>query len=197
MKAFKIIAIVTLLLFCTQAKTQNLYPSRVRLNTELKDSTWYALSNAGIVQVNEGSNEIALKLDLSTITTDDPAINALLAKLENQFIFFKGNFPAGNLSFSDNNNEIQHDFIGKGFITLNGITKQVDFDSEVYSFNGDDQYAVGNNVYPLRIGLFFDVDPIDFGLDKLYKPLTRVIEVEVSNGLINKTNLGGNTIFPK
>jgi len=197
MKIFKITAFITLLFVCMQANSQNLYPSRIRLNAMLKDSMWYASSNAGIVQANEGSNEIAFRVDISTIVTDAPNLNATIANIEKQYLFFKGNFPASNLSFTDTDNESQHDFVGKGFVTLNGITKQVDFDSEVYSFNSDDQFSVGNNVYPLRIGLFFEVDPIDFGLDKLYKPLTKVIEIEVSNGLINKTNLGGNTIFPK
>ncbi|HTA61038.1 MAG TPA: hypothetical protein VK835_01225 [Bacteroidia bacterium] len=197
MKTLKTTILLTGLLFCLQAKSQNLFPSRVRLNTELKDSMWYATSNAGIVQANEANNEIAFKLDMATIITDDPGLNASLANIEKQYLFFKGNFPASTLSFTDTDNETQHDFIGKAFITINGITKQVDYDSEVYSFNNDDQYSVGNNVYPLRIGLFFEFEPADFGLDKIYKPLTKFIEVEVSNGLINRTNLGGNTIFPK
>jgi hypothetical protein len=197
MKAFKIIALFIILLFCVKTQAQNLYPSRVRLNTELKDSMWYATSNAGIVQANEATNEIAFRMDMSTIVTDAPGLNATLGNIEKQYLFFKGNYPAGNLSFTDTDNESQHDFIGKGFITVNGITKEVNYDCEVYSFNNDDQYSVGNNVYPLRIGLFFEIDPLDFGLDKIYKPLMRVIEVEVSNGLINRTNLGGNTIFPK
>jgi hypothetical protein len=197
MKTLKITTFITLLFLCLQTRAQNLYPSRVRLNTELKDSMWYASSNAGIVQANEGSNEIAFRLDISTIVTDAPSLNASLANIEKQYLFFKASFPASTLSFTDTDNESQHDFVGKGFVTLNGITKQVDFDSEVYSFNNDDQYSVGNTVYPLRIGLFFEFEPEDFGLDKIYKPLTRVIEIEVSNGLINKTNIGGNTIFPK
>jgi hypothetical protein len=45
--------------------------------------------------------------------------------------------------------------------------------------------------------LFFEFEPEDFNLDKVYKWLTNGIEVEVSNGLINRTNQGGNSIFPK
>lgn len=196
MKTLKAICIA-LFFIGLQIKAQNLYPSRVRINTEMKDSMYYASSGAGVVQANEASNEIAFKIDLSTIVTDDPNLNALLAKLENQFLFFKGNFPASNLSFADTDNETQHDFIGKAFITINGITQETVYDCEVYNFNSDDQYAVGTTVYPLRIGLFFEFMPQDFGLDKIYKNLTSVIEIEVSNGLINRTNLGGNTIFPK
>ncbi|HXU26269.1 MAG TPA: YceI family protein, partial [Bacteroidia bacterium] len=197
MKTLKAITLSIIFLFCMQTRAQNLYPSRVKINTELKDSMWYASSNAGIVQANEGSNEIAFRLDISTIVTDDPNLNPKLANIEKQYLFFKASYPTSNLSFTDTDNESQHDYIGKGFITLNGITKEVGFDCEVYSFNSDDQFSVGNNVYPLRIALFFELLPQDFGLDKIYKPLTKVIEIEVSNGLINKTNLGGNTIFPK
>ena len=162
---------ITLLFIGLQIKAQNLYPSRVKINSELRDSMWYALSNAGIVQANEGSNEIAFKLDIATIVVDDPNLTAMIAKIENQYLFFKGNFPANNLSFADTDNKTQHDFIGNAFITLNGITKETTYDCEVYNFNNDDQFAVGTNVYPLRIGLFFEFMPQDFGLDKLYLKL--------------------------
>jgi YceI-like protein len=198
MKTLKRTAFITLLLFCLQTRAQSLFPSRVKLNTELKkDTVFYATSNSAIVQANEATNEIALKIDIATLATDDQALNTMLATIENQCLFFKGNFPTSNLSFADTDNETQHDFVGKGFITLNGITKEIDYDGEVYSFNNDDQYAVGTTVYPLRIALSFEVDPLRFGLDKIYKPLVKLIEIEVSNGLINRTNLGGNSIFPK
>jgi polyisoprenoid-binding protein YceI len=178
-------------------KAQSLYPSRVRINTEMKDSMWYASSIAGIVQANETNGEIALKLDLSTIITDEDRLDSAIANMGQQFLFFRGNFPISNLSFSDNDNEIQKDFTGKAKLTINGITKEITYTADIFSFNNDDQFAVGNNVYPLRIGLFFEFEPEDFNLDKVYKWLTNGIEVEVSNGLINRTNQGGNSIFPK
>ena len=158
---------------------------------------WYAISSAGIVQANETNAEIAFRLDLSTILTDEPGIDSALSVLNKQYLFFRANFPIGNLSFSDNDNENQKEFGGKCQLTLNGVTKEVSFTSDIYSFNNNDEYAVGNNVYPLRIGIFFEFEPEDFNLNKYYKPLVNVIEVEVSNGLINRTNLGGNSIFPK
>ncbi len=197
MKAFKITILITLLLICLQVKAQNLYPSRVRINTEMKDSMWYASSISGIVQANETTGEIALKLDLSTIITDDDHLDSAISNMGKQYLFFKGNFPISNLSFSDNDNEIQKDFSGKAWLTINGISKEINYTADIFSFNNDDQFAVGNNVYPLRIGLFFEFEPEDFGLNKIYKLLTNGVEVEVSNGLINRTNQGGNTIFPK
>jgi len=177
--------------------SQNLYPSRVKLETKIADSTWYAVSSAGIVQVNDANGEIAFKLGIQTITTDVFRLDSALSQMENQFIFFKGNFPVKNLSFTDADNENAQDYGGKAFLTIGGITKEVDYTCEVYNFNNDDEFAVGNNVYPLRIGLFFDFQPIDFKLNIMYKPLTKTIKVEISNGFINKINIGGDSIFPK
>ena len=189
----------TLLFFCFKLSilSQNLYPSRVKIETDIADSTWYAGSSAGVVQVNDASGEIAFKLNIKTITTDVFRLDSALGQMENQFIFFKGNFPVKNLSFTDADNESSQDYSGKAFLTIGGITKEVDYTCEVYNFNNDDEFAVGNNVYPLRIGLFFDFDPLDFKLNTFYKPLTKTIKIEISNGFINKTNIGGDSIFPK
>ena len=179
------------------AVAQNLYPSRIKIETTIADSTWYAGSSAGIVQVNEGSGEIAFKLDVSTVTTDVQSLDSALSNMGKQLIYFKGGFPLKNLSFADSDNENQQDYDGAALLTINGITKQITYACEVYNFNNNDEFAVGNNVYPLRIGLFFDFEPKDFQLDKLYKPLTKTIKVEISNGFINKSNLGGDSIFPR
>jgi hypothetical protein len=191
--------LLTLIAFCCgfNAISQNLYPSRVKIETQISDSTWYAGSSAGIVQVNDASGEIAFKVGIQTITTDVQSLDSALSNMEKEFVFLRGNFPVKNLSFTDADNESSQDYGGKAFLTIGSVTKEVDYICEVYNFNNDDEFAVGNNVYPLRIGLFFDFSPLDFKLNSLYNPLTKTIKVEISNGFINKTNIGGDSIFPK
>jgi hypothetical protein len=82
-------------------------------------------------------------------------------------------------------------------LTIFEITKEISYSFEVYNFSNNDEFAVGNNVYPLRIGLFFDFEPEDFNINKKHTSLTNAVEVEVSNGFINRTNSGGDSIFPK
>ena len=194
---FHTLLIGFILCFYTGIFAQNMYPSRVKIETKIADSTWYASSSASIVQVNEGSSEIAFKLDVSTVTTDVQKIDSALSNMGKQLVYFKGSFPIKNLSFTGNDNENQQDYSGKALLTINGITKEINYTCEVYDFNNNDEFAVGNNVYPLRIGLFFDFEPTDFQLDKVFKPLVKTIKMEVSNGFINKSNLGGDSIFPK
>jgi len=197
MRLKTILFIIFFASFCVKNTAQNLYPSRVKLETLIADSTWYAGSNAGVVQVNDASGEIAFKMGIQTITTDVVRLDSALSQVENQFVFLKGNFPVKNLSFTDADNESSQDYSGKAFLTIGGITKEIDYTCEVYNFNNDDEFAVGNNVYPLRIGLFFDFQPLDFKLNSFFQPLTKSIKVEISNGFINKTNIGGDSIFPK
>jgi hypothetical protein len=180
-----------------QSFAQNLFPSRVKLETKIADSTWYAESYSSIVQVNEGSGEIAFKMDISTISTEVPRADSALASMGKQYVYLQGKFPIKNLSFADANNESNEDYTGKAMLTIFDVTKEVSYSFEVYNFNNDDEFAVGTNVYPLRIGLFFDFEPADFNLSKLSKSLIHTIEVEVSNGFINRTNSGGDSIFPK
>ena len=195
----RVIVFLLCVINCTLYKSfaQNLYPSRVKIETQIADSTWYAVSLSSIVQVNEGSGEIAFKMDISSVTTGIPRADSALASMGKQYIYLKGNFPIKNLSFTDANNESQEDYSGKAMLTIFDITKEVTYNCEVYNFNNDDEFAVGNNVYPLRIGLFFSFNPKDFNFTKLHKSLISVIEIEVSNGFINRTNLGGDSIFPK
>lgn len=176
--------------------TQNLYPSRVKLETVISDSTWYASSSAGVVQVSEGG-EIAFKMGIQTIITDVQRLDSALGQMEKEFIFLKGNFPVKNLSFVDADNENSQGYNGTAFLTIAGITKQVNYTCEVYNFNNDDEFAVGNNVYPLRIGFFFEFEPLDYKLNTIFKPLVKTVKVEISNGFINKTSIGGDSIFPK
>jgi hypothetical protein len=180
-----------------KAFAQSLFPSRVKLETKIADSTWYGESLSSIVQVNEASGEIAFRMDISSITTEVPKADSILAGVGKQYIYLQGKFPVKNLSFTDANNESNEDYTGKAMLTIFDVTKEISYSCEIYNFNNDDEFAVGNNVYPLRIGLFFSFLPTDFNVNKLHKSLVNAIEIEVSNGLINRTNLGGDSIFPK
>ncbi len=180
-----------------QSYAQNLFPSRVKIETIIADSTWYGESYSSIVQVNEASGEIAFKMDISSITTEIPKADSILASMGKQYVYLQGKFPIKNLSFTDADNESSEEYTGKAMLTIFDVTKEVSYSFEVYNFNNNDEFAVGNSVYPLRIGLFFNFEPTDFNLTKLHKSLVHTIEVEVSNGFINRTNLGGDSIFPK
>lgn len=180
-----------------QSYAQSLFPSRVKLETQIADSTWYGESLSSIVQVNEASGEIAFRMDISSITTEVPKADSALASMGRQYIYLQGKFPIKNLSFTDADNESSETYSSKALLTIFGITKEVSYSFEVYNFSNNDEFSVGNNVYPLRIGLFFDFEPKDFNVNKKHPALTNAIEVEVSNGFINKTNLGGDSIFPK
>ncbi len=197
LKATSILLLFVIASVDRQSYAQNLYPSRVKLETQIADSTWYGESLSSIVQVNEASGEIAFRMDMSSIITDIPKVDSAIAAMGKQYIYLQGKFPIKNLSFTDADNESSETYSSKAMLTIFGITKEVSYSFEVYNFNNNDEFAVGNNVYPLRIGLFFDFEPEDFNVNKKYTALANAIEVEVSNGFINKTNLGGDSIFPK
>ena len=133
-----------------QSHAQNLFPSRVKLETKIADSTWYAESLSSIVQVNEGSGEIAFKMDISSVTTEIPKADSALASMGKQYVYLQGKFPIKNLSFTDANNESNEEYSGKAMLTIFDVTKEVSYTFEVYNFNNDDEFAVGTNVYPLN-----------------------------------------------
>ena len=177
-------------------EAQNLTSSNVRFETQFNKKTIWATSGACFVQVNESSAEMAVRLDLSTLDTDNDLLDSMVANIENQFLYLKGNFPTKKLTFSDANNEDPDEFPGKGFLTINGITKSVTYSVSLINI-GDDTYTIGNGIYPLRVNLAVEFEPEDFGLDKILPGLTYSIKMNIGKGYINKMNLGGQTIFSK
>ena len=177
-------------------KAQNLTPSNVRFETQFNKKTIWATSGACFVQINESPAEMAFRLNLSTLDTDNDLLDSMISNLEDQFLYLKGNFPAKNLNFLDANNEEQTEFPGKGFLTLNGITKSVTYTISLINI-GDDTYTIGNGIYPIRMNLALEFEPEDFGLDKILPGLTYAIKMNIGKGYINKMNLGGDNIFGK
>ena len=61
---------IALALLSLSGLSQSLYPSRVKLETEMNDSVWHALCTS-VLQVNESTNEIAFKMPINSIDTED------------------------------------------------------------------------------------------------------------------------------
>jgi hypothetical protein len=174
---------------------QNLYPSVLKVETTVRDKTISGESLSAMVQVSESTSEIALSLDASTLTTNNDTLNAMLQKIRMPIVYARGFFPIKNLSFVDNNNEEQRDFSGTFIITINGISREQAYTCTVYNLIGEDEFSLNNMAYPLRINLYFQFDPEDFGLNNYYKPLVNGITAEISKGLINKLNANGKSLF--
>ncbi|MBS1646272.1 MAG: YceI family protein [Bacteroidetes bacterium] len=175
------------------SQNSNLYPSTVKLETKVKDSTWHAVATS-VVQVSEATSEMAFRMPIQSIDTDNPSVDSALSQIKS-FVYLRGDFPITSLSFSSANNENDKDYSGKAFLTINSITKQIDYTVEVYNYNNNGDYNVGVNTYQVRIGLSFEFDPEDFKLNNYCKPLVDLIKIEVSNGFVNKLNMDGETIF--
>ncbi|MGZ3862245.1 MAG: YceI family protein [Bacteroidia bacterium] len=178
----------------TQA--QSLFPSTVKIETEINKKTVNAQSLSSFLQVNESTSEIAVRTEVFSITTNNDTIDTLLRKLSsNTVIFLKGNFPIKNLSFVSSNNEEQRDFNGTAQLTINGITKEQKFTCAVFNLKENDNITENTTVYPMNINLFFEFEPEDYGLDKLYKPFVNGVKIEVAKGFINKLTAASPSLF--
>jgi len=191
-------AIFFFLFICNSvfSQAQVLFPSTVKMATEINKAVINAQSISSILQVNEGTSEIAIRTEVSSITTNSDTLDSLLQRLNNSVvIFLKGNFPIKNLSFVSSNNEEQRDFNGKAQLTINGITKEQNFTCNVFNLKENDNVTEHAAVYPLNINLFFEFQPEDYGLDKLYKPFVNGVKVEVAKGFINKLTAASPSLF--
>lgn len=182
-------------LFSVYLKSQNLYPSVVNFETVIYKETINGKTYSALLQVNEGTAEIALRIDAKTIVTGTNAIDDILRNLDSSTITLKGHFPVANLSFVDGNNEEQKEFSGKARLTMNGITRDQDYTCVVFNLNGNDGFTQNNVAYPLNINLYFEFQPTDFKLNKVYVPLANGIKVEVAKGLINKLTNNSQNLF--
>jgi len=178
-------------------QTQSLYPSAVKIETEINKKMINAHSSSTILQVNEATSEIAVRIDIFSIKTGNDTLDTLLQKLNNTTaVFLKGNFPIKNLSFVSKNNEEQRDYSGKAQLTINGITKEQDYTCVVYNLRENDGLTENNNTaYPLNINLFFEFEPEKFKLNELFKPLMNGVKIEVANGFINKLSANSPNLF--
>lgn len=182
--------------FISNAQVQSLFPSTVKIETEINNKVVNAQSLSSFLQVNENTSEIAVRTEVFSITTDNDTLDTLLQKLNSKVIvFLKGNFPIKNLSFIGSNNEEQRDFIGKAQLTINGITKEQNFTCAVFSLKENENITENTAVYPMNINLFFEFEPEDYGLDKLYKPLVNGVKMQVAKGFINKLSAVSPSLF--
>src|ERR1700740_1496787 len=103
------IIIVYFLCFFTAAcvKGQSLYPSVLNIETEIDKKEINAKNLSSLLQVNETTSEIALKINIGDIITGNNKLDTMLTNLEAPVALLKGSFPVKNLSFTDNNNEEQ------------------------------------------------------------------------------------------
>ncbi|MGZ3864883.1 MAG: hypothetical protein ACXVNR_00155 [Bacteroidia bacterium] len=180
----------------SNAQTSGLFPSTVKIETIINNKIINAQSISSLLQVNEGTSEIAVKTEIFSITTGADTLDTLLQKLNTSaVVFLKGNFPIRNLSFVSSNNEEQRDFNGKAQLTINGITKEQNFTCSVFNLKENDNITEHTMVYPMNINLFFEFEPEDYGLDKLYKPFVNGVKMEVAKGFINKLTAFGPSLF--
>jgi len=184
-----------LIISMVSARAQNLYPSAVTIETQIYKKIINGKNLSALLQVNETTSEIALRIDAAKIITGTNAIDSILSNLENGIIFLKGNFPIKDLSFVDNNNEEQREFSGKAQLTMNGITREQNYTCDVFNLNGNDGFSQNNIAYPLNINLYFEFQPGDFKLNTVYTPLVNGIKVEVAKGLINRLTSGSQNLF--
>lgn len=188
-------AVIFLFLIRISLNAQGLYPSITDIETSINKRTINAKSHSSLVQINEPNAEIALKIDIASIVTGNDTWDSLLKGPPNAFILLRGNFPVKNLSFVDNANEEQREFTGKAKLTINGITTEKVYTCVLYNLNGNAAFTQNDLSYPLNINLYFEFEPEEFDLQKLYMPLTNGIKVQVSKGIINKLSANSPSLF--
>src|SRR4051812_26342235 len=176
MKKTKSIFLFFIFISVITLKSQGLYPSVVNFETQIYKETLNGKTFSALLQVNENTSEIALRIDARSIVTGTNAIDDILRNLDSAIILLKGNFPVTNLSFVDNNNEEQREFSGKAQLTMNGITHDQDYTCVIYYLMGNDAFTQNNMAYPLNINLYFEFQPSDYKLNRVYVPLSNGIK---------------------
>lgn len=180
-----------------QQPVQELFPSEAKIETLAGNYNFIGETDAAIVQYNENTSEIAIRIDISKINTDYARVDSVFDAMGKQYMYLKGVLPYKNLNYTDINNSDEREYHGSAFLGMNGITRQVPFTAVVYNLSNNDEFSVGNIAYPIRMNIYFEFEPEDFALNKIYAPLVNPIKINVARAFVNKLTLDGPTIFTK
>lgn len=160
--------------------------------SKFKDTTaavFYSANEICLIKLNDQTDEFIFNLPLFNIlsSSTNDSITAL-----NKLVFasYRADFPVSNLDFFSSGAEASFDITGE--LTINGITKHAPLHLSLQSApileNNRDIHS-----YPVKISFAMDINPAEYFLDYETINFTRTITIEVSHGVINRTN--DNTIL--
>lgn len=184
------------LLITAQSKAQRTDPSVVNCTITLKDgSNHYYKSGLMYIQVDEGSHEIRLRLDLSTFKTEHDSVDEWLHKVEKKVLKYKGSFPMESLVSLSNSNTKEITSNGELYINKTHHHASIKF----IVMNVENSLLINqsssSSIYAAKLSFVIEVSPDNYHVNFKHHSITKPIKLSVGAGEINKYEIGSPDIL--
>ena len=149
------------------------------------DTVFKASCKKVIIILNTSNEELQIEIFQESIKDDQPRVNNIFKEMDGNIKFFskldKSIFEISKNSQSDNFTK------GYGNLTLNGVTKRVEFDYHINGALGAITPGSKSLFTPSKLTLNMFFNPADFNLESTEK-LSNPMEIEIYVGVINEQN---------
>ncbi|MFL5754287.1 MAG: hypothetical protein ACJ76F_12825 [Bacteroidia bacterium] len=184
------------LLILVQSVAQKLNPSNVNCAITLKDGTiQYYRSELLYIQIDEGSHEIRIRLDLSTFKTEHDSVDEWLHKVEKKVLKYKGTFPMESLVSLSNHNTKEISSNGDMYINKTHQHASIKF----VLMNVDNSLLVNqgssSSIYLAKLSFIIELNPDNYHLNFKHHAIAKPLKLSVGSGEINKYEIGSQDIL--
>jgi hypothetical protein len=177
------LSILLLLFLSLQAKAQYNISSNTFIQTYIAGQKCYSINNSSFIYYDENTHYVFLKVDFEKFKTAVDTIDEWLVDLTDSYLYFKA--PLTNDFFIGLGANGHKRVKLNGWINLNGIWKQLDFDLVSGFSAGIEQTNNKNHYDQYKVNFNFSFLPKEFKVDKKPHHLKKSIEIVISMGRIN------------
>lgn len=192
MKTISLLLISIFSVFTFHTPDQEFIASTVRFSKYIETGRTLSTNEFGVIRLNNENDEFVFDVPLYSILTSPRNNDSITALNKKMLVHYKADFPVNDLDFLANDGA-QKTFSIQGELTINNITLPV---NTVFSLHGAMEQADearGIKSYPVLVSFLIEINPAEYNLDFETINFVRSIYIEVSNGVINRTN-GSSTI---
>jgi hypothetical protein len=190
------LSILFFLFFCVCLQAQRTEPSVVNCSIIVKDgSIQYYKSGQMYIQIDEGSHEIRLRLDMSTFRTDHDSVDEWLHKVDKKILKYKGTFPMESLVSMSNNNTKEINSNGELFINKTHHHVNIKFIVMNVENSLLINQASSSSIYAAKLSFIIELSPDTYHVNFKHHNITKPIKISVGAGEINKYEIGSPDIL--
>ncbi|HEX8516267.1 MAG TPA: hypothetical protein VF868_08710 [Bacteroidia bacterium] len=167
--------------------SQDFIGTNVRFTKEIETGGSFTSNEIGLIRLNNQNDEFTFEIPMFTILTN-PKNNDSITNLNREVrLSLKAHFPVDDLDFLANDGT-EKTFDIPADLTINNRTLPVTIHMGMHSTMAKVVDTRGIKTYPALISFIIEINPAEYLLDFETINFVRSINVEVRNGIINRSD---------
>jgi hypothetical protein len=167
-------------IFFNTASSQTFQKCKATVTAEFNDTPYVLNSDQNLIVLNYTTGEFSFDVPVNSFESEIDSIENTL-NTTSAILSYDGNIGVDIFTLTNTQLNTGKYYPMKGILQLNGFSKNVVCQYSVIKLNN-------NNNNQLRISLMLAFNPVEFGINKYFPKLTKPINFEVVEQILNKVN---------